>query len=300
MDTEFKKVLFIVNKFAGTGYEPRIEGCILDTCQKKGAECRIEFTAGKGHATELASQADGQYSAVVAVGGDGTLNEVARGLLFSGTPMGIVPRGSGNGLARHLHIPLTFSKAVEALFHSRAVPADTFTVNGNLSLNISGIGFDGHIANLFGKNGKRGLFNYARLTIQQYIRFKEFKAVVTTNGNTVEKNVFVIAIANSSQYGNNARIAPVASICDQILHANLLTKVPPYRLDFVYSFFTGTAHRSAFCQIIETRAMHVKTSRPVAFHVDGEPLGEETSFDIKILPASLQLLAPETASGKCI
>jgi diacylglycerol kinase (ATP) len=294
VNNEVKKVLFIINKHAGGGYQPNVEGRILDVCQKNDAECTIEFTSARGHAVELAEAAVGKYDRVVAVGGDGTINEVARGLLHSDTPLGIIPRGSGNGLSRHLRIPLSVQGAAASLFNSRLVRMDTLTVNGRLSLNVSGIGFDAHVAHLFGKNGKRGLSAYARITLEEYIRFKEFEAQITVDGIQTRRKAFMIAIANSSQYGNNARVAPHASICDQLLHVNFLHKVPPYRLDFVYSFFKGTADKSSFCEIIETQSLHISVAEPMAFHVDGEPVGLETEFDIKILPSSLTIVAPKS------
>lgn len=293
---EGKKVLFIVNKFAGTGYQPEVEGRIIEACVAHDVECTIEFTKGRGHATVLAQEASQHgFHEVIAVGGDGTLNEVAQGLIHTPMPMGIIPRGSGNGLARHLGIPVKFKDAVNALFSTAPIGMDTFTLNGKLSLNVSGIGFDGHVANLFAHKTKRGLQGYAKITIREFLRFGEFEASITINGKTVDKKAFVIAIANSSQYGNNARIAPVASVRDQLLHINLLKKVPPYRLDFVYAFFAGAVHKSPYVEMLETDHLRIHTSRPVAFHIDGEPGGEHQDFDIKLSPAALQVLVPQKA-----
>lgn len=295
MNNEVKKVLFIVNKFSGTGYRPEVEGKIIEACEKQDIECTIEFTQGRGHATELARQAvnNKNFDRVVAVGGDGTVNEVAQGLLHSSIPMGIIPKGSGNGLARHLGISTKIPLAIHYLFHSQTISMDTFLVNGKLSLNVSGIGFDGHIANLFGNNKKRGLQGYAKLTINEFIRFKEFEAEITTEGTTVKRKAFIIAFANSSQYGNNARIAPAASVCDEILHVCFLQKVPAYRLDFVYAFFNGTIEQSSFCEIQKTKAMDIKLNMPMAYHIDGEPCGVSDQFNIKIIPHSLRINVPK-------
>lgn len=299
MGNEVKKVLFIINKYSGTGYQPKLEGRILDVGTKQDAECTLEFTQGRGHATELAMQGiERKFDWIVAVGGDGTINEVARGMLHSNVPMGIIPRGSGNGLARHLHIPISITKAVESLFKSQPLQMDTFTVNNRLSLNVSGIGFDGHIANQFDKNGKRGLAGYAKITVREYIQFKEFEASVTTPEKEFSRNAFIIAIANSSQYGNNARIAPQASVCDQKLHVSFLHKVPPYRLDFMYALFRGKVDQSAYCSMVETDSLMVKTNHPVAYHIDGEPCGVDSLFTIKLLPASIRILVPPAAYHK--
>lgn len=293
MNNEDIKVLFIVNKYSGAGFQAAVEGKMLDVCERNQVACTIEFTQGRGHATTLARQAiaDG-FTKVVAVGGDGTVNEVAQGLLHSPVSMGIIPKGSGNGLARHLGIPLNTTRALTYLFSSQVIAMDTFRMNGKLSLNVSGIGFDGHIANLFGANKKRGLQNYARLSLNEFIQFQEFDAQISMGENILNRKGFVIAIANSSQYGNNARIAPAASVCDELLHISILKKIPPYRLDLVYSLFSGTIHRSAYCEILEARDLVIQLHSPVSFHIDGEPCGKADRFVIEMIPASLRVLAP--------
>jgi YegS/Rv2252/BmrU family lipid kinase len=293
--SEVNKVLFIVNKYAGTGYQPEVEGKIIDACENQSIECTIEFTKDRGHATELAMQAvaENKFQQVIAVGGDGTVNEVAKGLLNSSITMGIIPKGSGNGLARHLQIPINISQALKTLFDSHIISMDTFQVNGKLSLNVSGIGFDGHIANLFGAGKKRGFQGYAKHAMGQFLQFKEFEAQIQTENKVIDRKAFVIAIANSSQYGNNARIAPAASVCDELLHINILKKVPPYRLDFIYDFFMGKVDRSPYCEIIESKKFTITVSDPMSYHIDGEPCGKSDRFIIELLPGSLKMLAPK-------
>jgi diacylglycerol kinase (ATP) len=291
---EVNKVLFIVNKYSGTGYQPEVEGRIIDACAQHDVECTIEFTQGRGHATELSSQAaaGNNYRLVVAVGGDGTVNEVAQGLLNTPMIMGIIPKGSGNGLARHLRIPMKIPGSLKSLFSSQVIDMDTFQLNGKLSLNVSGIGFDGHIANLFGKEKKRGLQGYAKHALNEFIQFREFEVEIDTGRQNFSRKAFVVAIANSSQYGNNARIAPAASVCDQLLHISILKKVPAYRLDFVYSFFTGKIDRSSYCEILETDRLTIRVNAPMAYHIDGEPCGKNDRFAIELLPRSLKMLVP--------
>ena len=288
-----KKILFVVNKYAGIGYPSDLERSIKTACERNSASCAIEFTQRKGHAIELAKEAHGQgFDEVIAVGGDGTINEVARGLMQSGTPMGIVPRGSGNGLARHLGIPLKISDAINQIFDSKILPMDVFRVNGKLSLNVSGIGFDGHITNLFGVKSTRGLFGYIMLTVQEFLKFKEFETEIITNGKAIKREAFIIAIANSSQYGNNARIAPSASVCDGLLHVNIVKRVPLFRLDFLYSFFTGQLATSSFCEFMEAPSLKIRTKKPMDYHVDGEPCGLHDTFDVELVPAALHVLVP--------
>jgi diacylglycerol kinase (ATP) len=288
------KLLFIVNRHAGIGYAKQFEQLVKVACEANHADYVIEYTKARGHATELSSMAvRSGYNKVVAVGGDGTINEVAKGLLQSGIPMGIVPRGSGNGLARHLGIPLNTADAIKSVFSDRWIAMDIFQVNDKLSLNVSGIGFDGHITNLFGIKSPRGLVGYVTLVITEFFRFQEFETAITTDGKTFKRNAFIIAIANSSQYGNNAVIAPTASVCDGFLKVNIMKKMPLYRLDFVYAFFSGRLGNSSFCEIIETRSFAFKTKEPVSYHVDGEPCGMADFFKITLTPSALHVLLPK-------
>lgn len=298
--SEVKNVLFIVNKYAGAGFRPQVEGRILTACAKFDVECTIEFTAGPGHATDLAKEGCKKgFDAVIAVGGDGTLNEVARGLLNANTPMGILPKGSGNGLARHLGISMKIEKALAQLLTGKVIQMDTFRVNSKLSLNVSGIGFDGHIANLFASKKRRGFWTYARLVTLHYLLFKEFDAEVKLENRSFKKQrSFMIAIANASQYGNNARVAPHASVNDNVLQTAILKKVPAQRgFRFAYQMFTGKLKTGKYysCMIMNNGV--IKVEQPVAYHVDGEPCGHASEFKIEILPHSLRMIVPVEKIG---
>src|SRR5690606_26766224 len=266
---------------------------ILRQCEQKNIACQVEFTQRPGHATTLARQAvEFEVQRVIVIGGDGTLNEVAKGLLHTSIPMGIIARGSGNGLARHLGLPLSIPKAIDAIFSNTTLAMDVFTLNGKPSLNVSGIGFDGHIANLFGGATKRGLSGYTKLAIAEFLKFQEFGFEIEMNGQRLKRKAFVLAIANSSQYGNNACIAPGASVTDGLLHLTMLKKIPLYRLDVVYNLFTKNIHKSKFAEMHETTSLTVHCDNPTPYHVDGEPCGVDTTFDIRVLPAALQLIVP--------
>lgn len=299
--SEVKKVLFIVNKFAGAGYQPKLEGRILTACATFDVECTIEFTRGPGHATDLAKEGSkNNFDMVVAVGGDGTLNEVARGLLNSKTPMGIIPKGSGNGLARHLGISLKIDKALEQVLTGTIVKMDTFRLNGKLSLNVSGIGFDGHIANLFAKKKMRGFWTYARLVTLHYITAKEFDAELELENHTFARHkAFMIAIANASQYGNNARVAPRASIINNSLQTAIIKKIPAQRgFRFAYQMFTGKLKTGKDYSCVTMNNGVIRVDHPTAYHVDGEPCGHASEFKIEILPHSLLMVIPLKTVGK--
>jgi diacylglycerol kinase (ATP) len=290
--SEFNKLLFIVNKYAGTGYQPQLEGRILDACAAHHIECTIEFTQRAGHATELAAAGCQKgFDAVIAVGGDGTVNEVARGMVHQNIPMGIIPKGSGNGFARHLGIRMKIAHALEDVITGKAVVSDTFLLNDRLSINVSGIGFDGHIANLFAHGTKRGLWGYMKLIVREFFAFREFEFSV--NGES--HPAFILALANSAQYGNNAWIAPNASIRDQQLQQvsvrklSLLSAVP-----FALRMFSRRLANNQGYRNTTLKTGVINTPSPVAFHVDGEPCGHAREFRVVLQPASLIVLVPAT------
>lgn len=293
--SENKKVFFIINKFSGGGYRPEVEGRIITACEELGMECTIEFTRSRGHATELARQAVEQhYPLVFAVGGDGTVNEVAQGLVDTPAAMGILPKGSGNGLARHLGIPMNFIDSLKIIGSGKRIAMDTVRVNNRLSVNVAGVGFDGHVAGLFGKDGKRGLVGYSRLVLKEFPSYPEFGTTLKIDGKEFPRKAFIIAFANSSQFGNNARIAPHASVCDEVIDVCIIRKVPAMQIvGFMAKMFAGSLNHSAFVEIIKARKIQLQFDRPMAFHIDGEGMEGQTDFEIEIKPGSLKMLIPE-------
>src|ERR1044071_9793738 len=291
---ESKKVFFIINRFSGTGYQDSIEGRIIDACAALNYSCTIEHTRQRGHATELAQTAVAEkFDLAFAVGGDGTVNEVAQGLIGSHVTMGILPKGSGNGLARHLGIPMKFSSALKLLKSSQVINMDTMSINGKLSVNVSGIGFDGHVAGMFGKNGKRGLAGYTKLVLKEFISYNEFEADVVLDGTPHQAHSFIIALANSSQFGNNARVAPLASVCDELIDVCFIRKVPfSHVVGFATKMFTGTLDRSSLVKIYKGKKISIVFPRPVAFHIDGEPQLPATEFDVHVDAGRLRMLVP--------
>jgi diacylglycerol kinase (ATP) len=299
--SENKKVFFIINKYSGTGFQSEVEGKIIDTCAQAGKVCEIQYTQHRGHATELAREAAKTgFPVVFAMGGDGTVNEVAQGLVHSSTALGILPKGSGNGLARHLGIPLEFSQAIELIKSGQTNTIDTFLVNGRLSVNVSGIGFDGHVAGMFGQKSKRGLLGYTKLVLQEFRSFPEFTVTLQHDQQTTIRSSFVIALANSSQFGNNAKVAPLASVRDQLIDICLIRKLPLRDAPlFLARLFSGTVHQSIYTETIQAKTATITTQLPIAYHIDGEPFPPVQQLTVAIQPLSLHVVLP-TAHRKKI
>lgn len=293
MDTSH--LLFIVNKRSGTTSHPEFRSVVRRVLDGTTATFAIEYTKAPRHATELAREGiEKGFGCIVAVGGDGTVNEVAAGVTGSPVPMAIVPTGSGNGLARHLGIPIDREKAIRAILAGETVSIDSLTFNDRLSINVSGIGFDGHVAGIFGLSGHRGLTSYAHIAMREYRSFGTFTAKLVMDGMApVEREAFIIALANSAQYGNDARVAPQSSVRDGKLNVSVIGKIPLARLDLVYSLFRGDITRSSWCETYETKSMKIKLDRPVRYHVDGEPCPEDDTFSVRVNPSSLFVIVPK-------
>lgn len=294
-----QKVFFIINKFSGRRYRESLQSKILAACQRCGLEASIAFTNYPGHATELAEQAARQhYPKVFAVGGDGTVNEAANGLVHSESALGIIPAGSGNGLARHLKIPMHQGKALELLRANRTIRMDALRINDRYSFNVCGLGFDGHVAKLFGQDGKRGLIGYIKIIAREFPRFKAFAADLEVDGQPLVSSAFIIAFANSSQFGNGATIAPSASICDGRMDLCLIGK-PSYLQagNFIGQLFTRRLDRSKIVRMIRATEFSAVLAEPQAYHIDGEPFAPTAHFSVSLEPACINILVP-TAAGR--
>ncbi len=287
-----KKVLFIINPHSGKKQYPDLEEKILAACRQTSIDVHIQITERAGHATLMAKEAINQnFDLVFAVGGDGTVNEVAKGLIHSNVTMGIIPKGSGNGLARHLGIPQKPHQALSLLQSGKSVLMDTLSINGEVSVNVSGIGFDGHIANLFGKSGKRGLGEYAKLAAVEFRKFNTFPISATIDSQTFQSEAFILAFANSSQFGNNATISPMASVCDGEMDICVIKKVPLLQaIGFAGKMFSGRMHKSAFVKIIKAKKAIVSFAEAMPYHVDGEGRNEAREFTVDVFPSSLKVL----------
>jgi YegS/Rv2252/BmrU family lipid kinase len=292
---ENKKVLFIINKYAGTGYQTSVEGLILSHCESLEIEPTIEFTQGRNHATDLAQQgaSSKKFDIIFAVGGDGTVNEVAQGLVHTQQPMGILPNGSGNGLARHLGIPMKLQKSVTLINTHEIISMDSFLINNKLSVNVSGIGFDGHVAGLFAEGGKRGLIGYTKFVLKEFFSFNEFSVEANIDHKAYKRDAFVVAFANSSQFGNNARISPHASVCDGLLDICFIRKVPVIQAaGLAQKMFTGQIEKSSFVEIVNGKQLTLSFTQAMPYHVDGEAMTHAQTFTISIQPSSLLMVVP--------
>ena len=289
-----KRILFIVNPISGHRDKRKFGEEAAAVLGGGDITYEIVFTECAGHATELASSSAGDYDIVAAVGGDGTLNEVARGLLHSDTAMAVIPCGSGNGLARCLHLPLKTSEAIRLLRDGRVECIDTGTVNGKLFLSVAGIGLDAQTAEDFARDPRRGFIPYAHYATNNYFHLKPETVRITFDGRkTLTCSPMLVTFANSNQYGYNAVIAPHASLQDGLLDTCILSRPPlPLIPAFVGMLMHGHLDRSRYLTEIQSARITVERPSSSVVNIDGEPVMMEAVLEVRVVPQSLRVVVP--------
>ena len=283
------KTCFILNPTAGPSRRLDMPALIARHFGALEADFEIRLTEFAGHAVELARTAAAEgFAVVAAVGGDGTVNEVGRGLLGTDTALGIVPQGSGNGLARHLKVPLALPAALRRLAAPDFSRMDVGVMNGHPFFCTAGLGFDAHVSQHFAQAGSRGLSTYLRVTLREYRRFRPVPVRVDLDGRVQETDCYVLAFANASQYGNNAYIAPRADLRDGLLDVCLIDALPVCRaLKVSLGMALGNLPQSKAAEYFRVPRGTVTARAPIGFHVDGDYLGHASDFAVELLPLAL-------------
>ena len=288
------RTCFILNPHAGSNQRHDLPALIARHLGgREGEDYAVWPTQYAGHAVELARQAAGAgFRVVVAVGGDGTINEVGRGLLGTGAAMGIVPQGSGNGLARHLKVPLSLAGALARLREPAFSRIDVGTINGRAFFCTAGLGFDAHVSKHFAQAGTRGLLTYLRVTLREYQNFQPVAVRVSLDDGSdmLETDCYVLAFANASQYGNNAYIAPHADLRDGLLDGCLIDALPVVRAVRVsLALALGNLPATKAAAYYQLKHARITAAAPLGFHADGEYLGHATEFDVSLSPLALEV-----------
>ena len=291
-----ENICFIINPVSGTGKWKGIEESIKKYLSPKFNPI-IHFTKYHGHATILAEDAAENCSIIIAVGGDGIVNEVAAGMMSTSAVLGIVPAGSGNAVANHFTIPHGQKEAIECINEMHISTVDTAIVNGKHFIAIAGTGFDAEVASMFAGSKKRGFFTYIYLSAKKYFTYKPSEYDIIVDGKEYRKKTFVISVANSSQYGNNAYISPEASTKDGLLDVSIIKPFPTVKgLLLIWRLFRKTLHHSTYFENIKGKNILIRksnTKEQLCLHYDGEPGGLADEIKISVLPKSLRIITPE-------
>ncbi len=288
------KCLFIINPISGLGNKLKIPNLISKYIEEKKFSYEIVFTEYAGHAIQISEEAVATgFDRIIAVGGDGTINETAASLVNKEVNFGVVPIGSGNGFARHWHISLNPRIAITQLNTAEVHPIDAATLNGKLFFNVSGVGFDGQVSRLFAAQKQRGYLNYIRIVLNELNRYKPGKFRLNINNQWIEEEYFLVAFANTTQYGNNAVIAPQACCDDGLLDVILLKKFPLTEFPILtIQAASKQIHRSKYVTTLKVKHFEVELLDDTPVHIDGEFWETERKLNVNIIPHSLKMLVP--------
>ena len=288
-----KRCLFIINPISGLGKQKEIPELVAQYLDKSRFSYELVVTDYAGHAYEIATEQYHDFDVMVAAGGDGTVNEVAGGLIDKPTALGVIPLGSGNGFARHFDISMQSGRAIQQLNRSRIISMDTGTLNQKPFFNVSGVGFDGQISKTFAEQLKRGYMTYARCVMEELQTYKPKKFSYVYQDKEVEGEYFLIAFANTTQYGNNAIIAPQADTADGLLDVVLVKPFPPFYLPaFTMMALFRNLHHSPYVKIIKTPSILLHNPEEAPIHIDGEYLSNDLKIEAAVRKASLQIMVP--------
>ncbi|NLO71912.1 MAG: YegS/Rv2252/BmrU family lipid kinase [Porphyromonadaceae bacterium] len=289
-----KKIAFIVNPVSGTITDKRkVTEEIQSSLDRSIYEdFRIAYTESRGHGTELAEAflKDG-FHYIVAVGGDGTVNEVGKALIHTDAALGVISTGSGNGLARHLHIPMNFKKAIEQLNFSEVVKIDYGLANDKPFFCTAGTGFDAYVSHKFADGKKRGVFGYIEQMVTGFLNYEPEHYRLVREDIDFEGKAFVITFANASQWGNNAYIAPDASVQDGLIDVSIISNLPITAIpSLAFELFTKSIHKDMLFNSLKAHEITLYRDTPGLFHLDGDPYEEGSKINIKVVPAGLNVM----------
>ncbi len=287
------KIVFIINPIAGGKNKNHFSKVIASHLNVSKFEYELIQTESEKHAYELTKAAIlNGAEIVVAVGGDGTINEIGSALIGSAGTLAIIPYGSGNGLARSLKIPMNTIQAVKLINQFKTAKIDAAKLNEHYFFNMSGMGFDAHISHVFAKDKNRGLLGYVKATFSELKNYRSKNYEIIIDGKTLEEEAFILSVANSSQYGNEAHIAPRAELQDGLLDLVIVKPFPLYLMPLLaLRMFLKTADQSKYLISLQGKSILINRNNNV-IHLDGEPKLVSENIKIQILAKAINVIVP--------
>ncbi len=293
--TAKKRIVFVVNPISGTQGKKAILKLIDERIDRSVFDYSIVKTEYAGHASQIASVAASEgVDIVVAIGGDGTINEIGRSLIHKDTALGIIPCGSGNGLARHLRIPMDPKAAIDVINQANRLCIDYGKINNIPFFCTCGVGFDAFVSLKFADAGKRGLLTYLENTLHESLTYEPETYEIENEEGTVKYKAFLIACGNASQYGNNAYIAPQASLTDGLMDVTILEPFTVLEVpNLSFQLFNKTIDQNSRIKTMRARRIKIHRTKEGVLHFDGDPLMAGKELEVEIIPQGLYVIASE-------
>jgi YegS/Rv2252/BmrU family lipid kinase len=287
-----RKICFIYNPVSGTRRFGHLEELLRANLDLDKFDYAIKATKSPKDAMRLASEAVRENcQIVVAVGGDGTVNEVIQGIGQADVILGIIPGGSGNGLARHLEIPLEADKAIQQINKLNISAIDIASINGYPFASIAGLGFDARVASKYRKVKTRGFYGYFRVVTMEFFRYREREYKLTIDGRVMTVKALLLTIANSNQFGYNTIIAPDAKANDGLLDIVIMKKFPLGELPrMIALLFTGKINQCSYYESFKTKELFIERKRGKRVNIDGEAVRLGRQIFIRIQPSAIKVI----------
>lgn len=285
------KLLIIVNPRSGVNSKTGMGATLASALEQAGYRVDCAYTERAGHATELAREAAAKgYGSVVVCGGDGTVNEAASGLVGTDVILGIVPSGSGNGLARHLGVPVDESKSLGVIRPDNVTVCDYGTVNDRNFFCTCGVGFDATVSHRFSHENRRGRITYIKNVVETFAGYKPQTFILDIDGKRLRREAFLVAVCNASQYGNNAFIAPMASLNDGMLDVIVIKSGNALKMMLAgFDVLTGMVPYNHNIETFRVRKAGIDLPGPVLGHIDGEPVNFSGRLEFQCHPHQLKV-----------
>lgn len=288
------KIIVIINPKSGTKDKAEVPAVIENVLNKNLFSVEYRYVAEEGDAFRFAREAvDGNYYGVMAVGGDGTVNGAASALVDTPVALAVVPCGSGNGLGRHMNIPMKIDEAIKIVNKNQVEDFDYCTLNDRPFMCTCGMGFDAQVAYDFALDGKRGLTTYVKKTILDYIHYEPENYRLEFDDHIIENKAFVISCCNAAQYGNNSFIAPHASIQDGLIDITMITPFPFFMAPVMgLRLFLKNIDKDHYVQIFRAKEVKIMREKAGPMHIDGDPVEMPAQLEIKCHPGGLKMFSP--------
>lgn len=294
------KIIFVLNPISGfLGFRRRkIERIIKRYIYKNEIDGEIWHSKYAGHTTELVRQAaEQQVKTVVVAGGDGSINEAARALVHSDTALGIIPAGSGNGLAHYLKIPFNIVKAIDVIVEGNTKQADVLKVNDNYAFSLAGLGLDAMIASRYKTLKQRGFLAYLHCAVMEYFNYTPEKVIIKTDTMELDETCVFMVFANSDQFGYNFRIAPQADLFDGYIDVVVVKKFPFIAAPLSsIKIWSGQANKILYFSSFKTKKAVITRENSGMVNLDGDPYETDKTVTVEVMEKALNLIVPSIES----